>query len=231
MSLEERPMSQDVARVNLPEQHVVSLSVALGIPEDARAKIAGIIATLPPGSSEQEIISALLDTWPGTDESLRAFLDSLIAFEGWQAPLSLPLNDLLDSLLLTPVFARSSVKYDVRAFLSEVVKAPAVVSVAKAYDLGTAYNNSMDSCRIISDIRLIFDDEDATKRPQAAVVVHSLEIRAYDDVGDTRTFYFSLDYADLLALEHWVRRAKQKSSTIEDLMTEANIALHKLEGN
>jgi hypothetical protein len=85
----------------------------------------------------------------------------------------------------------------------------------KAKGLIVENANNFIEARIISDIRIVFDDDsDIEKKEQIAVVVHNLRI-TYSDGGDSdKVFYISLDLSDLSELKDSISRALEKDKLI-----------------
>jgi len=70
--------------------------------------------------------------------------------------------------------------------------------------------------KIISDIRLIFDDEiNEQQEPQQAELIHRLKVETYED-GSEKDIYISLDGTDLFELKRVIDRAVEKEEFIKN---------------
>lgn len=87
---------------------------------------------------------------------------------------------------------------------------------AKATQLLQRHKNPLATARIFTDIRPVFTgDEDPT--PQAAVVVHTLELVTSTD-GRELSHYIALDSTDLKTLKRIVDRAIRKETSLRTIM-------------
>jgi hypothetical protein len=84
----------------------------------------------------------------------------------------------------------------------------------KARELLTENENNFRDSRIISDLRLVFD-EDLINKNRYGVIIHKLHIN-YRNEGMPKDIYLSLDLQDLKQLKEEVERALQKHSIINN---------------
>lgn len=84
----------------------------------------------------------------------------------------------------------------------------------KAKELISDNAQNYSESRIISDIRIVYD-EDLKKKEQYAVVVHQLRIKHFNETGPTIT-HVSLDLSDLKQLQEVVNRAIEKDKLIRE---------------
>ena len=83
---------------------------------------------------------------------------------------------------------------------------------AKAFNLLSENKTTFIESRIISDIRLVFDN-DIIKKNRLAVLVHNLKIVTTEN-DERKEFYFSLDTNDLKMLKTQIERAEKKDELI-----------------
>jgi len=89
-----------------------------------------------------------------------------------------------------------------------------VKKTIKARDISTENPRSFSTARIISDIRIVFDDNhELEQADQDAVIVHNLKI-GYFSVNRPNEFYVSLDITDLNNLQKVIARAIEKDKLI-----------------
>lgn len=84
----------------------------------------------------------------------------------------------------------------------------------KTFDLLSEYDKIYTESRIITDIRLIFND-DLRKSEQAAIVIHQLKV-VYHESGDVKNLFFALDSNDLEELKKHIERAIEKEKFIKN---------------
>lgn len=85
----------------------------------------------------------------------------------------------------------------------------------KARELQVENKNNFSEARIISDIRMVFDDDDMDKKHQYAVIVHHLKFIYFSSENKNKEFYISLDISDLKELQDIVNRAIKKEASIK----------------
>jgi len=85
----------------------------------------------------------------------------------------------------------------------------------KAKSLLIANFKNFSSAHIISDIRMVFDDEnELSKSEQYAVIVHHLKITDFNEFNSGNETHFALDLSDLIKLKDVVNRAIEKDNLI-----------------
>jgi hypothetical protein len=83
----------------------------------------------------------------------------------------------------------------------------------KAQDLIRENPNNFFESRIISDIRIVYDDDTALeKKEQFALVVHHLRIKYFSKATPRGEIFISLDIKDLHDLQKVINRAIEKDS-------------------
>ncbi|HEV7405933.1 MAG TPA: hypothetical protein VGO11_23510 [Chthoniobacteraceae bacterium] len=101
-----------------------------------------------------------------------------------------------------------------RNFLKEALSMDDTFGVsAKALSVSLDQERLFTECRILSDIRPVFGD-DIDSAPKATVIIHKLRIN-YNEGGELRHFYVSLDAEDLEALKSSVERALKKDAGLK----------------
>jgi len=92
---------------------------------------------------------------------------------------------------------------------------------AKAFDLLTDQEHCCHSVRIISDVRHIFPT-DASQRPKAALVLHTLNL-VYHEIDGLKEIYVALDSSDLKRLKFAIERAETKEKNLQGLLKESGM--------
>lgn len=90
---------------------------------------------------------------------------------------------------------------------------------AKGQDIISLNKNNFDKARIISDIRIVFD-ENLNENKKIAVVVHNLKLQ-FSQASKRKEFFISLDSSDLKDLKIVIDRAIHK----DEVMRENNYSL------
>lgn len=86
----------------------------------------------------------------------------------------------------------------------------------KAKNVIVQNQNNFKEARIISDIRIAYDElEELNKIEQYAVIVHHLKINYFNPSNPEMETHFSLDYSDLIKLQKVVNRAIEKNELLK----------------
>lgn len=105
-------------------------------------------------------------------------------------------------------------------FLTELLASPSIVGIAKATDLANEHDHVFHTCRILTDIRPIFDQ--AAESPVGAVVTHRLRIE-YFERGSVKSIEFALDEADMNELRESLDREERKAVAAQRLLAKAEL--------
>lgn len=82
--------------------------------------------------------------------------------------------------------------------------------------------NSLQSTRIVTDIRPVFEPEDPGAPPTGAMVVHGLKISYYAD-NELKDFFVSLDTSDVNVFKEQLERANAKAESIKSMLSAAGV--------
>lgn len=113
------------------------------------------------------------------------------------------LNKKFDDIEIEPIYERLSIILNKIGSLRATTKAVEL--------LGENYNVYLDS-RIISDIRVVFDDELHAEKYNA-LIIHNLRL-LFRNNDEDKEFYLSLDFADLIKLKENIDRALEKHNSL-----------------
>lgn len=132
---------------------------------------------------------------------------------------NLPFNDLVE--VLTQSYAEQieinddSELQKLKSNLGSILSKIESLSISyKVFGLQSENSRTFKSCRIVSDIRLVFN-EDIYDRQRNALIVHRLKINSVEN-NETKQYFFSLDTTDLKKLKEQIERAEQKDKMIKE---------------
>ena len=218
---------------------------SLTIPERYRAGIRAI-RNLSPGATD-ELETALAAAPMG--HNVASIMRAAGAVTSIQGP---DLSMIIESLVSLGVVLYES-EVDLRAFAHDVVRAmsemadtdPAIrpdeaivleqrfqrllgcrslTSASKAIGLRTDFPNIFCDAKILTDVRPVFGD-DPKKPPPGAIITHTLKIDYHRSGGGRRQeFYVGLDADDLDKLARVLQRARDKKSSLRQLLQKADTA-------
>lgn len=105
--------------------------------------------------------------------------------------------------------------------LTTILQVESLSLIAKANDILHAHHRVLGDVRILSDMRPIYS-RDVTGAPDAAVIVHTLQIDFEQD-GVRKQFFVALDSKDIGKLLEQLERAKNKTESLQAALTAAGI--------
>jgi hypothetical protein len=131
------------------------------------------------------------------------------------------LSDLIEELRIPADLETEDQVSAVRSRLRVFLGIETLNTLSKAVGLQRDGERLYCESKIFSDIRPIFLN-DASARPQSAVITHTLKI-GYHEGKDHKEFFVILDMEDLEELREVIERAHVKSQTLRGLLTDAKL--------
>jgi hypothetical protein len=98
-----------------------------------------------------------------------------------------------------------------------LISSPAVRRVSVTLELTYEYENLLQSARIVTDIRPMFNED--VSAIEGAVISHTLRVR-YDSAEGDHSLSLAMDQNDIKDLQRQCERALQKATAAQRLMTE-----------
>jgi len=179
---------------------LIALRQAKSIQLNELNKLIG--GALPSLSGEQvsEFVGTLLSLYSartGTDTSIDEFV-----------------GDLITAAKPNPTAVTEA---DLRSNLTALLSVRPLSMIAKARGVHTDHENTFCTVRILTDVRPIFD-VDVRQEPVGFVVAHVLKIGYHHD-GRHTSLHIAMDKGDIDNLMQALQRAKDKASTISDVLS------------
>lgn len=84
----------------------------------------------------------------------------------------------------------------------------------KAFGLQSENSRTFRECRVVTDIRLLFND-DITSKERKAMLVHRLKVKTEENNRE-KEYFFSMDTTDLRKLKEQLERAEEKDRLIRE---------------
>lgn len=110
------------------------------------------------------------------------------------------------------------------ARLAAGLRSTAIQRLSKALDLQTDRANVFLNAREFSDVRHLFEGDDAT--PGGAVVTHTLKIE-YATADGIKTLFLGLDDSDLALLRATVERASAKGDSLKSIYAGLGVVIYE----
>lgn len=108
-----------------------------------------------------------------------------------------------------------------RERLLQFLAVNSIVVTAKAFNILSSHEHTLNNVRILTDIRPIFQEDDSDA-PSAAVIVHMLRI-SYKESQEDKEFFVAMDNSDIDKLEVTLKRAKAKAQSIQGILESTNV--------
>jgi hypothetical protein len=193
----------------------LSSALELGTPVATRSKL---LASLTEKLSELDFDKA------------SSLLDALLSLNAFRASHSYSVEDVAEAVSVADGLREDGVDSGQFARrLTNVLGTATVTLTAKALDVGAADERIYHSSRIVTDVRPIFED-DPSKPPVSAVVVHSLQVTYHKD-NRIESFHVALDDTDLTKLKEVVDRASGKAASLRAFLESAGLTAADIEGD
>ena len=137
------------------------------------------------------------------------------------------INDLVESFCETP--SNENNHLNLKSNLQQLLKVGSRLDLThKTFQLLSDYDKIYINSRIISDVRIIFND-DLKNSNQEAAIVHQLKME-YHERGEVKNMFFALDINDLEDIKEHINRAIEKEKLIRD-NTYKNLSFISLKNN
>jgi hypothetical protein len=208
-----------VAKVLVPKEIRRGFKALLDLEESDYRRLVDIAQALTAEQVATVLDESLKDAWPNAPAVVRDAFSAVTSLQVGPAETgeSLPefIDDVVDTLFAHPSFDGLS-QATFRDRLQPFLKMP-------AFSLGVwignvKYDNQRNfvQARTLTDIRPVFST-DGSYDIERAVIVHNLKI-TYNEFGSREDFFVALDDNDITSLITVLRRAQDKSASIDTFL-------------
>ena len=215
-----------MSALTIPEEYEGGIVVIKSLSDPDIEKVVDVLKRAGPHTNRVEVsgnLCKVLSSLPKENiEQLLAALHSLYSLRSYS---DVPINEFLDDL----VDAISESKNEeihtsnpkelaaLKRRFESLLTVRSLSLQAKASGLGRDFPNLFCDAKIITDIRPIWDG-DVKNPPEATVIANTLKLE-YHDIGGHEELYVYLDRYDIETLISVLRRAQEKTATLESLTT------------
>jgi hypothetical protein len=209
----------------LREDQLYALSVIRDLgPECLQSINDKISAVSPSPIKPAELRTALLDVLPDSPEKVEIILEQLLSLYTLQRQSGINASEVVEGLTNGIESAENQwsesefAKWkDIQPQLKSLFDIQNIMSVAKSLDLAYDYSKLLQSVKILTDIRPVYN-VDATEI-QGSVISFTLRIR-YDSREGNKNISITLDESDVRNLIKASKRALKKAETAKRFITE-----------
>jgi hypothetical protein len=218
-----------MVELSVPERFRPGLVKLLGLPPQSVDELVSALNTAPGTLSPLKLLASIqphVRTIPADD--LESILDTLRSLYVLLARLDLTIDDCVHSVAnaiergdYADLGFQDKDRVEFEQQLRRLLGINSHTVEAKALDLLVEHERVFHDARIITDLRPVFGTE-VTAPPAAGLILHTLKI-TYHEGSELKEFFVALDSGELDLLSSIIDRAKQKGSTIEQLLVTANV--------
>lgn len=220
-------MGSDRATIHVPDSDVASFRRLANADVDVLRSIAEALRLQAPDLDPDALSAAVAYRTGGDPGVIGPLIHALMHLALVQRWLGADVSDILDRLDFSGTEAwteqdtgRWAERRSVLGCLLD--PAGALARAAKAGELLLEQQMRFTECRILTDVRPVFDDD--AERINAFVVFHTLSI-AYDENGQNRRIGVALDASDLADLGEQVERAQRKETRVAKLLRTSDLTV------
>jgi hypothetical protein len=206
-----------MAKFKIPEQYLTGFETIAKLDGDQIENLSSIIKNIHAGIGYNSLKTLIVSELKA--DQAEAISHSLYSLVGFVTSEPQKLDDIVKELVSSFEESRKQqlLKIERENFvyiLSEFFNNRNIKLTFKAINLLSFNDKTFRDGKIITDIRLLFDD-DISSSERSAVIIHQLKIEYLED-DEVKDYYFSLDSTDLIKLQSQLERAIKKEEVIKN---------------
>jgi len=209
-----------MATYSIPKDFIEGFDGIINMPEEDFQTLVSLIGELQIGEPFGDFLDKSADKFSVTSpKEVQVIVQSLVSivgiFENANGDIDEFTSDFSRSYLISKENATETQKSILKNRLSSVLDKFSNLSITvKGQDLLTDNQRNFREGRVITDIRLMFDNNLSSPNTNA-LIVHNLKIQ-YQEDRKTKEFFVALDLSDLKKLKSIVDRAIEKDRIIKE---------------
>lgn len=221
-----------MARYTIPERFKKGFAILSKTQTSLVEEISNILIILPVGTGIEGIAKKVkLDLGDKIDESdVEEIIKTLFSLVGFNNENTVDFTEFVDDITksYSDEFHLEDTSLEIlnKNLINLYSNSQNIRITLKANNLLGEYEKLFLDCRVLSDIRIIFN-ENLDEDKQTAVVVHQLKLD-YVKHGESQQTFFALDNNDLRKLKIAVERALEKDKNIRENMYSNNLQFIEL---
>ena len=205
-----------MAIVRIPEAGKRFLQALSHLPDSDFAQLVDALNRLPDTFNDDALVSFLQSEGPkGLPNDA---LGHVLSMSRLVAKRNRPTGDVISEMTAE---ARRGIHEDLANLdhrLLTLINIAGLALMARVHEVQQENANIWMDCRILSDIRPIFDV--ACEKSEAAVIVHTLKIDYYSD-GESKELFLSITPEDLNNLKTVIERSEKKQIVLESIINKS----------
>jgi hypothetical protein len=205
-----------MTKITIPSPVFPGFSIIMSLSEEDVKKITSFFSNMPLGSKAAEMIEGLTASFDF--KSATEIVKTITSFSSLLEEPNVNYEDLAINLSESYNALSGSVPADkldvLKKNLLAIFKSSKNLNIVlKARDLLLENDNNFGDCRILTDVRLVFN-EDLENKKRHSVIIHRLHIE-YRKATRINDIYLALDIQDLKQLKEEIERAIKKEEVIK----------------
>jgi hypothetical protein len=216
--------------LKIPKPYIPGIKILLGLSSEDAFKLEQSINEIPPCLTISNVCKhlrgKLLEIDGDSDlttENLERVVDFLLSANDLKITSGLSVEEIVAGIS-DSFISENTVEIEVenvRSRLSQFLSSESQISlVSKIRSVYLEHEMVFDSCRVLTDVRPVFND-DISEIP-AALIVHNLKIN-YLNADKSMSFFVALDDSDVDSLIADLTRAKRKALLIKKSLDESSL--------
>jgi len=207
--------------VSVPEPLRRGLQTIATLPEQTFQALMSALKTIPLEIRQHRVFPDV--TVPGLEEGqTQAILQTVFGMVIGRAQPRVTVADAVEGLVdsVSRLIKDDQIE-TFRRRATEILSLEALDLITRANNVLLEHSCTYSNARIISDIRAVFGD-DVTRQPEAAVIVHMLNI-VYYSAGRRENMSVALDEKDIDNFIIVLERARSKNNTLKETIKKINL--------
>lgn len=209
-----------MAKYRIPEDYISAFEMLSNYNTETVSILARELEEVRIGANPDEIVENLINKEKVNlpESELRVIIGAIFSSYGLidregSITIENMISDLVESFLEIKNDANSYV--NLKPNLDQLIRKNSRLDLTyKTFQLISDYDKIYINSKIISDIRIVFNDN-LKNNNQEAVIIHQFKIE-YHERGEVKNSFFALDINDLKKLKEHINRAIEKEKLIKD---------------
>jgi hypothetical protein len=212
-----------MAGIRIPKQYQDGLQKLVELENEQAERLIAALRNEEPALLRRDFVSRVASHIADVDRSnLWNMMDSLFFLCSMRGVSEDPTSEFAQAISESSdltVSAETGERF--KGFLSQILDIASVPLTAKANDILAESEHILYNARILTDIRPIFG-KDESAEPDAAMIVHILKVH-YDDNGEHKDFFLTLDSDDIEMLQYLLFRASEKEKSLRSFLDKSQL--------
>jgi hypothetical protein len=225
LALLKRFLGEIMAELKIPERHKKGILKLFELSNDSFDEIVSAFEGIGPKFSPEQLSAEVGSKIKGiSSTNLVEMIAALLSLISHRVRDETPPEELAEQVVQAMTEVTKDLKDKQELLKQRLVrffKIETLLVAAKAAGVLQSHENTFCNARILTDMRPVFGS-DATVTPNAAVIVHMLNL-SYHHEGELKEIYLAMDTIDIEILREVLDRADLKCQSLKSLIQRAGV--------